>query len=155
MVKLEDIVGVMQGVKGRTSDIVYDLFFAEKRMVAAVVLYFSDLTGPHGGISLKTLLFGTLFTRRGIKMRSLKLMDERRLALKDKSLDEISALHRANLEIDYEDVVSVSVRKGFLETSLEFVVKRRAVKKIDFWLEGSQVAEVEGLINRVLPNKVK
>jgi hypothetical protein len=155
MVKLEDIVGVIQGVKGRTSDIVYDLFFAEKRMVAAVVLYFSDLTGPYGGISLKTLLLGTLFTRRGIKMRSLKLMDERRLAFKDKSLDEILTLHRANLEVDYEDVVSVSIRKGVLETSLEFAVQRRPVKKIDFWLERNQVAEVEGLINRVLPNKVK
>jgi len=155
MVKLEDIVGVIQGVKGRTSDIVYDLFFAEKRMVAAVVLYFSDLTGPFGGITLKTLLLGTLFTRKETKMRSLKLMDERRLAFKDKSLDEILTLHRANLEVDYEDVVSVSIRKGLLETSLEFAVQRHPVKKMDFWLERNQVAEVEGLINRVLPNKVK
>jgi len=155
MVKLEDIIGVVQGLKGRTTDIVYDLFFSEKRVVAAVVLYFSDLTDIYEKFSLGTIMFGNLSERRIVKLRSLKLMDERRLAFKNKTLDEILTLHEANLEIDYEDVVSVTIRKGLLETSLEFVVQRRPEKKIDFRLERRQVAEVEGLINRVLPDKAK
>lgn len=155
MVRLEGVVGVVRGVKGRTSDIVYDLFFAEDRMVAAVVLYFSDLTDASGGLSLTTLLFGSLAGRRKNKMQSSQLMEERRVAFEDKNLDQILALHRANLEIDYENVVSVSLRKGLLETFLKFVVQGQPVKKINFWLRKKQIAEVEGLINRVLPGKVK
>jgi len=152
---LEDIIGVVQGLRGRTIDIVYDLFFSEKRVVAAVVLYFSDLTDIYEKFSLGTILFGNLGERRIVKLRSLKLMDERRLAFKNKTLDEILTLHKANLEIGYEDVLSVIIRKGLLETSLEFVVQGHPEKKVDFRLERRQVAEVEGLINRVLPDKVK
>ena len=111
---MEDIVGVIQGLKGRTTDIVYDLFFSEKRVVAAVVLYFSDLADIYKKFNLGTMLFGNLPEHREIKVRSLRLMDERRLALKDKTLDEILTLHRANLEIDYENIVSVSIRKGWV-----------------------------------------
>lgn len=152
---MEDIIGVVQGLRGRTIDIVYDLFFSEKRVVAAVVLYFSDLTDIYEKFSLGTILFGNLGERRIVKLRSLKLMDERRLAFKNKTLDEILTLHKANLEIGYEDVLSVIIRKGLLETSLEFVVQGHPEKKVDFRLERRQVAEVEGLINRVLPDKVK
>lgn len=152
---MEDIIGVVQGLRGRTIDIVYDLFFSEKRVVAAVVLYFSDLTDIYEKFSLGTIMFGNLSERRIVKMRSLKLMDERRLAFKNKTLDEILTLHKANLEIDYEDVLSVIIRKGLLGTSLEFVVQGHPEKKVDFRLERRQVAEVEGLINRVLPDKVK
>jgi hypothetical protein len=155
MVRLKDIVGVIQGLRGRTTDIIYDLFFDEKRLVAAVVLYFSDLTDLYEKLSPTTFLFGNLAEHSEVKMRSLRLIDERRLAFKDKTLDEILAMHRANLEIDYENVVSVAVKKGLLKTSLEFVVQDRPKKKIDFWLDESQMAEVEGLIKRVLPNKAR
>jgi hypothetical protein len=155
MVELENIVGVVQGVKGRTTDIVYDLFFSDRRVVAAVVLYFSDLTDIYKKFSVATMLFGNLLGNREVKMRSLKLMDERRQAFKDKNLDEILTLHRANVEINYKDVVSVMVRKGLLETTLEFSVQGHPEKKINFWLDRKQIAEVEGLINRVLPDKAK
>jgi hypothetical protein len=152
---LEDIIGVVRGVKGRIGDIVFDLFFSDRRVVAAVVLYFSDFIDIYEKTSFGTLLFGNLGQRREIQLRSLKLMDERRRAFENKTLDEILTLHRANLEIVYEDVVSVIVRKGLLETSLEFVIQRRPEKKIDFRLEKSQMAEVEGLINRVLSDKLE
>jgi hypothetical protein len=82
-------------------------------------------------------------------------MYERRKAFENKTLDEILTLHRANFEMDYEDVVSVIVRKGLLETYFELAVSKLPEKKISFRLEKSQVAEVEGLINRVLPDKMK
>ena len=77
------------------------------------------------------------------------------LAFKEKTLDEILALHRANLEIDYDNVKSVTVKKGLVQTSLEFVVQGPQEKKIDFRLEESQIAEVEELIKKVLPNKTR
>jgi hypothetical protein len=142
-------------VKGRIGDIVFDLFFSDRRVVAAVVLYFSDFIDVYEKTSFGTLLFGNLGQRREIQLRSLKLMDERRKAFENKTLDEILTLHRANFEMDYADVVSVIVRKGLLETSLELADSKRPEKKISFRLEKSQVAEVEGLINRVLPDKMK
>jgi hypothetical protein len=155
MVKLENIVGTVQGLRGRIKDIIFDLFFAEKRVVAAVVLYFSDLTDIYGKISLITFLFGNQSEHSEIKLRSARLMNERRLAFKDKTLDEISALHNASMKIDYENIVSVTIKKGLVQTSLRFVLKGPPEKKIDFWLEESQVAEVEDLIKKVLPNKIK
>jgi hypothetical protein len=154
MTKLENIIGVVQGLRGRTADMIYDLYFGEKRLVAAVVLYFSDLTEIYGKISALTFLFGNLSEHSEIKLRSSRLIDERRLAFKDKTLDEILTLHKANMEIDYDNIVSVTIKKGLLQTSLEFVVQRHPEKKINFWLEEGQIAEVEGLVRRVLPSKI-
>jgi len=155
MVKLENIVGVVEGLRGRTVDNIYDLFFAEKRAVAAVVLFFSDLTDIYRKIGVWTFLFGNYSEHGQVKMRSERLINERRLAFKDKTLDEILALHKASLEIDYENIVSVTVKEGLLQTSLQFVVQGSPEKKIDFRLDGSQIAEVEGLIKKVLPNKTR
>jgi len=152
---LENIVGVVEGLKGRTADNIYDLFFAEKRVVAAVVLYFSDLTDIYGKINVMTFLFGNFPEHGQIKMRSERLMNERRLAFKDKTLDEILAMHKANLKIDYDNVVSVTLKKGLMQTSLKFVVLGPPEKKIDFRLDESQIAEVEDLIKKVLPTKAR
>lgn len=155
MAKLENIIGAVEGLRGRTKDIIYDLFFAEKRVVAAVVLYFSDLTDIYGKISLITFLFGNQSEHSEIKLRSARVMNERRLAFKEKTLDEILTLHNASMEIDYEKIVSVAIKKGLVQTSLRFVVQGPSEKKIDFWLQESQIAEVEELIKKVLPNKIK
>ncbi len=152
---MENIIGVVQGVRRGTIDLVYDLFFSDKRVVAAVVLYFSDLTDLYEKSTLATILFGNRLGNREVKMRSLKLMTERRRAFEGKSLNEILTLHRANIEIDYEDVVSVRIRKGLLETTLEFSVLCHPEKKIVFWLDRRQIVEVEGIIDGVLPDRVK
>jgi len=152
---LENVIGIIQGLRGRTSDTVYDLFFAEKRVVAAIVLHFSDLTDIYRKINGWTLLFGNWSERNQAKMRSSRLVEERRLAFKDKTLDEILASHRANVEIVYDNVVCVTVKKGLLQTSLKFVVQGDPEKKISFWLGESQTAEVEDLIKRVLPSKIR
>jgi hypothetical protein len=65
------------------------------------------------------------------------------------------ALHRSNLEIDYENIIYVTVRKGLLTKSLEFAVKNPPGKKVSFSLEESQIAEAEELVKKVLPEKVR
>jgi hypothetical protein len=152
---LENIIEVVQGVRGRTADIIYDLFFSEKRAVAAVVLYFSDLTDIYGKISIMTLLFGNFSQHGEVKMRSARLMDERRTSFKDKTLDEILTLHRANIGIDYDKIVSVTIKRGLVQNSLRLVVQGPPEKKIDFWLEEGQVAQVNALLKKVLPNKIR
>lgn len=154
MIKLEEIVGVIQGVKGRTFDIVYDLFFSEKRVVAAIVLHFSDFADEYGKFHPETVLIGDMHRRGQIKAQTSNLERERRQSFSDRTLDWILSSHRANVEIIYEKVVSARVKKGFLTNSLEFTIQG-GDQKISFRLARSQVAEAEDMIKRVLPDKVK
>lgn len=152
---MEDVVGVLRGVKGRTVDTVYDLFFTEKRMVAAILIHPSDFNDIYGKIDLTTLVFGNFLKQRAVKMRSFELIESRRSAFEKKTVDEILALHRSNFEIEYGNVISVTVRKGFLTKSLEFTVQNPSGKKVSFSLEESQIAEAEQLVRKVLPGKAK
>lgn len=153
MVQLEDIIEVLQGLT-KEGDTIYDLFFAEKRVIAAVVLHSSDLIEMYQKPNLLSLFIGSALESAEVKMRSTKLIKERRLAFKDKTLDEILSMHKASMEIDYENIVSVTIKKGLLKTSLEFEVQKHLKKKINFYLKRSQIAEVERVINRILPSKV-
>ncbi len=154
MVELEHVVETLQGLTGETFDSVYDLFFAEKRMIIAVVLHPSDLADKYQRPNLLTTIFlGDALRSHEIKMRSIKIMDERRLAFKSKSLDEILTMNRANIEIDYENIISVTIKEGFLTSHLIFEVQKNPKKKINFSLKKKQIAEAERVINRILPSK--
>jgi hypothetical protein len=152
---LEGVVGVLKGVRGRTVDTVYDLFFTDKRMIAAILIHPSDFNDIYGKIDLTTLVFGNFPKQRAVKMRSLDLIESRRSAFGSKTVDEILALHRSNLEIDYENIINVTVRKGLLTKSLEFTVKNPPRKRVSFSLEEAQINEAEELAKKVLPGKAK
>jgi hypothetical protein len=151
---LDDVVGVLKGVRGRTVDTVYDLFFTDKRMVAAILVHPSDFNEIYGKIDLTTIVFGNLPKQRAAKMRSLELIESRRSAFENKTVDEILTQHRSNLEIDYENIVSVTLKKGFLTKSLELTL-HEPPKKINFSLEEGQIAEAEELVKKVFPGKAK
>ena len=152
---MEDVVGVLKGVRGRTVDTVYDLFFTDKRVIAAILIHPSDFNDIYGKIDLTTLVFGNFPKQRAVKMRSLDLIESRRSAFANKTVDEILALHRSNLEIDYENIIYVTVKKGLLTKSLEFAVKNPPRKKVSFSLEEGQIAEAEELVKKVLSGKAK
>ena len=152
---MEDVVGVLKGVRGRTVDTVYDLFFTDKRVIAAILIHPSDFHDIYGKIDSTTLVFGNFPKQRAVKMRSLDLIESRRSAFANKTVDEILALHRSNLEIDYENVIYVTVKKGLLTKSLEFAVKSPPRKKVSFSLEEGQIAEAEELVKKVLSGKAK
>jgi hypothetical protein len=154
-IRLEKKMEVVQGLKHRTVDTIYDLFFNESKFVAAIVLLPSDLASMYPKHDLLSILIGGGLQEREIKIRQLKLMDERRLAFKDKTADEILTMHRANFEVDYQNVIAVRIRKGLVTISLEFVVQGHPETKISFWIERNQVAEVEEVVHRFLPNKLR
>jgi glutamate-1-semialdehyde aminotransferase len=153
MIKLENIIEVIEGLTGITTDTIYDLFFAEKRVIAAIVLHHSDLTEMYKKQNSLSFLFGGGFESRKVKMQSTKLIDERRLVFKHKTLNEISTMHKANIEIDYENIISATIKKGLLTTSLEFEVQKHPKKKTKFSLKRSQIAEVKRVISKILPTK--
>ncbi len=146
---------VVQGLKHGTTDTIYDLFFTENKFVAGIVLHHSDLTNKYMKPDPLSLIAGGGLEEREIKFRRLKLMEERRLAFKDKTADEILTMHRANFEMDYQNVVAVRIRKGLLTISLEFVVRGHPEIKMSFWIERNQIAEVEEAVRRFLPNKLR
>lgn len=146
---------VVQGLKHGTTDTIYGLFFTENKFVAAIVLHHSDFTDMYLKPDPLSLIVGGGLKEREIKFRRLKLMEEKRLAFKDKTTDEILTMHRANFEMDYQNVVAVRIRKGLLTISLEFVVRGHPETKMSFWIERNQIAEVEEAVRRFLPNKLR
>lgn len=152
---MEKKMEVVQGLKFRTIDTIYDLFFTESKFVAAIVLQPSDLAKMYSRHTILTILTGGEYTEREIKMRQLEVMNKRRLELKDKTADEILAINRANFEVVYRNVIAVKIRKGLVTIALEFVVDGHPETKISFWIEKNQIAEVEEVVRRFLPNKLK
>lgn len=155
MVDLENIVGVLKGLRGRWSDLIYDLFFTERRVIAAVVLDPSDFAEEYRKSDLTTFLIGDYIKQREIKIRTLHLIEERRSAFEGKTADELLASNKTNLEMNYGNIASVRIKKGLLRTSLEFTVRSPPGKKIDLSLEGSQKSEAERLVKKALPTKAK
>ncbi|HUW47985.1 MAG TPA: hypothetical protein VMW36_04485 [Patescibacteria group bacterium] len=145
---------VVQGLKHGTTDTIYDLFFTESKFVAAIVLHYSDLANMYLKPDLPSLLIGSALRQREIKVRQLRLLDERRLAFKDKTADEILTMHRANFAVGYQNVIAVRIRKGLVTTSLEFVIGHPETK-ISFWIERNQIAEVEEVVRRFLLYKLR
>jgi hypothetical protein len=152
---LKGVVGVLRGVKGRTVDTVYDLFFTNKRVIAAILVHPSDFNDIYRKIDLATILLGGFPKEASVKMRSRDLIESRRSAFVNKTVDEILALHRSNLEIDYENISYVTVKKGLLKKSLIFTVRNPPEKKISFSLEESHIAEAEGLVKKALARRTK
>lgn len=146
---------VVRGLKHGTTDTIYDLFFTESKFVAAIVLHPSDLANMYLKPDLLSIFVGDALQQREIKVRQLKLMNERRLAFKDKTADEILTMHRANFELDCQNVIAVRIRKGLVTISLEFVVQGHPESKISFSIERNQIAEVEEVVHRFLPNKLR
>jgi hypothetical protein len=151
----ESIVAVFRGLKGRTSDTVYDLFFTDRRVVAAIVLAPSDFLDMYEKRDVIDIAIGNWGKQRAKKIRSLDLIDERRAAFENKNAEEILTLHKANLAIDYENIASAKTRKGFLGTHLEFILRAPTERKIEFSIEENRIAEVEGVLTRVLSDKLK
>ena len=152
---MERVVGVLKGVRGRTFDTVYDLFFTDKRIVAAILTHPSDFNDINRKIDLGRILIGGSPGEWAVKKRSLDLIESRRSAFADKTVDEILAMHSSNMEIDYENISCVSVEKGLVKKSLKLALKNPPGVKVSFSLEKSQIAKAEELVKKVLPEKAK
>ena len=151
---MENIVGVLKGAKQAT-DLVYDLFFGEKRAIAAIVLHFSDLSDIYDKYNSWTLIFGDMPVRDQIRRLSLRLVAERRRTFKNKTLDEILTFHSANMNIDYDRVTSVTVKKGILSAYMEFVVDSDLKRKMNFLIGKDQLLEAINLGEKLFPTKMK
>jgi len=147
-------VEVLEGLTGGTTDTIYDLFFTKKRVIAAIVLHHSDLSDIYMNLNPLTIMFiGGALAAQKAKTRSIKLIDTRRKAFRNRTPDEILTMHRANIEINYDNIVSVTIKKGLLSTTLEFNVQNYPEKKIKFSIKRETIAEAKRVIGRIFPSK--
>ena len=63
---------VVQGLKHRTTDTIYDLFFTEGKFVAAIVFHPSDLVNMYPKADLLSILIGSVLQKREIKVTSVE-----------------------------------------------------------------------------------
>ncbi len=147
------MVQVLQGLTGRTKDTIYDLFFDEKKVVFAIVLHPSDLAGMYKR-DLLTVFLGGALKYGEIKMKSEKIIKERRLTYQNKDAEEVLAMNKANVELYYEDIDSIAIKKRFFSTYLEFRADKRWKRKIVFHLRRNQVDQVEKVIDSIFPQNV-
>jgi hypothetical protein len=152
---LDRVVGVLKGVRGRTFDTVYDLFFTDKRIIAAILVHPSDFEDIYAKVDLAKVLLGGSPKEWAVKKRSLDLIESRRSAFTNKTGDEILALHWSNLEIDCGNISCVTVENRLFKKSLKFAVKNPPGKEFGFSLEKSQIVEAEELVKKILPGKAK
>ena len=137
-------------MQGRTADTIYDLFFAERKAVAAIVLHPSDLARMYKPDPLTLFLGGTLRYKE-LKIVSERVISKRRMSFRTKSIDEILAMHEANIELNYEDIESVAIKKNLFVVSLEFKFYNHEKRKMFFSLKRNQIAEAEKVIRGIFP----
>jgi hypothetical protein len=152
-----EVIGTAEDVGGQTSDTRYDLFFTATKVIAAIVLHPSDLLQLYSKrAGLEELVIGGAPRRREVQALSMSLKNERRQGFKNKTPNEILSTHRANLEIRYENILSVRVSKGLFGTKLELdaYVANGIRKKFKFQLHAAQSESVRKLFNLTLPDKL-
>jgi len=152
---LESVLGNLRGVGGKTYDTMYDLFFTNRRIIAAVLVRPSDFNNIYRKLDLGKAWIGGTPRMVAAKERSLALIKSRRSDFANKSAEEILALHRLSFEIKYEDIDHVILKKGLLKKALDFTLKNPLGKKISFSIEESQITDAEELVKKVLPEKAK
>jgi len=153
---LEKILEVLQDLTGITTDTIYDLLFTDKRIIAAIVLHHSDLRELYMKLNpLTVMLLGGSGTTRNAKVKSAMLIEKRRAAFKESTPDTILTMHRANIQIDYDKISSVRIKKGLLSSSLEFHIQAPREKKLKFSLKKKNIVEAKQVIDKMLPGKVE
>ncbi len=151
---MEERIGLIEQVSGHTYDTIYDLLFTTERVIAVIIQHPTDV--PYK-TNVMDLFIGGQLSKQRERPERRRLADERRRACREKPLDELVASHRLNFEIRYSAVTSVEVRRGFFRSQLKFHISgpSTAERIFRFTFPGVQVPNARGLIEQVLPLKVK
>ncbi len=121
----------------------YDLFFTNRRIIAAAVFSQSDLSDfmPAAG-------FESMFKWK-------KTRKERRNNFKGKNPDELLNLHKDNYEIPYENVKSIKIKKGVIGAKLiADVIWQGNIQTLNLKIPKKKVENIQSLLNTYLSTKV-
>ena len=122
----------------------YDLFFTDRRIVAATVFSQSDISdiGP------------VAVYQSGFKWK--KIRQENRESFKGKTPDEILKLHNDSYEIPYGQIKSVKIKKGLRSAKLKMeVFWQGALETVDLKIPKKQIDEVKNILQTHVSGSVE
>jgi hypothetical protein len=151
----DDVLGVVEGVSGHTFETRYDLYFTNRRIIAAIVLHPSDLADSHLGMrGLQEMLIGGMPRIQEAKALMKRIEMERRLGFKNKTCDEILRSHKANIEIPSDAIPSGHVSKGLFDAKLEFDIPTlTGTRRLRFQIPRDQFDKTRNLLSLALSRK--
>ncbi len=156
MIVEDNVLGVVEGVSGHTFETRYDLFFTNRKIIAAIVLHPSDLADPYARAhGLQEMLIGGMLRIQEVKTLSKRIEEERRLGFKNKTCNEILRGHWANIEIPSHMIASAHVSKGLFGAKLEFSARTSngICRRFTFQIPLGQFSKTKKLLNLALSKK--
>jgi hypothetical protein len=121
----------------------YDLFFTDRRIIAATVFSQSDISDLAAVAN-----FQSMFTWK-------KTRKNNREEFKGKTPDEILHMHKDSFELPYEKIKSIQIKKGL--TSGKLIVEvywENDVQSVDLKIPKKKIEHIETLIHTYLAAKV-
>jgi hypothetical protein len=157
----ERIIGSLCGVKGHTYDVVYDLIFTSERVIGVLIKHPGDISPHRSSLNFQSIFIGNWNENRKDHLVQAELAVQRRekeeAALNGLKFDQIIKSHKFNFEIRYENVVSVQIKRGLIDTHLKFEMAHDGTGKAKrkLILQRKMIGEAKGIIESVMPSKIK
>ncbi len=145
-------MGTVYRVCGHTFDMVFDMFFTDRRLVVVMVKSPDDI--PFSASSWKSLI-GNWYEKRKEDQTRNSVFQKRLQQEKELSLDELIQAHPQNFEMIYENITSVRITRSFFQYQLRLHGKSSLPNQLPrtFNLRKEQVPEIQRLIDLVLLEK--
>jgi hypothetical protein len=136
--------GGMAQVKAGRDRARYDVYFTDRRIIAAVIFSTSELSGWGPAAQFQTVAAGTLWKKK---------KKERRAQFRGRSPDEILRLHPESYEVPYEHIQSVRVKKGLAGAKLRVEIVGQG--RFDIPIPKSKIKEIGNILSLQMPGKVQ
>jgi len=143
--------------RGYTYDIIYDLCFTDRRLILICLSDVSHSTKPSNISALTELFIGGGLRLHEEKRHKMRFEEERRKTLKDMTPDQMLQDIKGSFEIPYEKIQSIKFSKGITGSYIEFLMSTegKSNSKIKVRLRRPEFEEAYGVINEIIPSKVK
>jgi len=157
----EEIIGTICGLTGHTYDIVYDLLFTSERVICVLIQHPADVPPYQSSYGWQNILIGNWNSKRKEKIKQGELVQKRQDEFDQVgekiTPDQLLKSHKFNVELRYEDIVSVQVKKGIFDTHLKFDMNYNGARKSQrkFGVPRNKLSFTREMIEQVLSDKVK
>lgn len=137
-------MGSMAQVKVGRNHARYDVYFTDRRIIAAVIFSTSELSEWGPAAQFQTVAAGTLWKKK---------KKERRARFRGRSPDEILRLHPESYEVPYEHIQSVRVKKGLAGAKLQVEIVGQG--RFDIPIPKNKIKEIGNMLSLQIPGKVQ
>ena len=106
--------------------------------------------------NLNSLIFGSWGFKRKEQDEQARISEARRQAITKLPPDDLLKSSPLNFEIKYQEIDSVQIRRGLIETKLKFTIGNtgQVLRRRDFTIKKQLIPETKQLLDKVLKNKI-